>query len=534
MKSDNDKTKEQLISELEETRRRVTALETIITGDKQATKTPIESMVSFQIIFDTAEIVMAILTPEGKILHSNQALQNMLGFSNEELRNMSYKDVTHPDEVEEEAAQVEELNSGKRKTVYKEKRLVTKDERIVWVWLTATMVKDNDGKPLFGLTIGRDITEFKQAEEELITQIEMLSEVEEIAHLGSWQVDLTTDESILSPQYRQIFGIEAEESGTQSFTERFLNSVHPGDRKRISQLLEESFANQREYISTEYSIMRPDGEVRQISAAVRVKYDDNGQPISSKGFSQDVTEHKRMEEMLQESEGKYRALAESTADAIFMHGRDGRYLYVNQACAEFIGQPPDRIVGSALADFFPVEDARDMVKYIESVFQGESAIRFEHDIALAGGVRHFSGTLSPIYDRKGNIVSVVGVSRDISERKQAEDALRQNEEDLRSLIDSIDDLVFVLNIEGTFQTYIQPSHVTELYAPPGEFVGKHFRDVLPLEVAEQIQAAIEAIQTSGKTQQFDYTLEVSGSTQWFNAIFSPIKILQEIQLELQR
>ena len=141
-----------------------------------------------------------------------------------------------------------------------------------------------------------DTTNQKKAERRLVNQAEMLSDAEGIAHLGSWQVDLTTNEAVLSPEYCRIFGIEAEESGTQLFVEAFLNSVHPHDRERVSHLLEESFANQRESIKIEYNIMRPDGEFRVISAEARVTFDENGRPISARGFSQDITERKQAEE----------------------------------------------------------------------------------------------------------------------------------------------------------------------------------------------------------------------------------------------
>ena len=101
--------------------------------------------------------------------------------------------------------------------------------------------------------------------------------------------------------------------------------------------------------------------------------------------------------------------------------------------------------------------------------------------------------------------------------------MRESEESFRSLIDSMDDLVFVLGFDGIFKNYHQPSHNKELYAAPEEFVGKHFLDVLPPQVAELCQAAMKRIEDSGETQEFDYYMEMNGEKSWYNARLSPTK-----------
>jgi len=108
------------------------------------------------------------------------------------------------------------------------------------------------------------------------------------------------------------------------------------------------------------------------------------------------------------------------------------------------------------------------------------------------------------------------------ERKRVEEVAKESEQTLHSLLDSMNDLVFVIGSDGTFKSYYQPSHQEDLYAPPGEFLGKNFKDVLPPDVAESLQATISGLLTSGKTQQFEYRLEVKGVVKWWEARLSPI------------
>ena len=141
----------------------------------------------------------------------------------------------------------------------------------------------------------------------------------------------------------------------------------------------------------------------------------------------------------------------------------------------------------------------------------------------ASGIRWVQTDKVPTFDKNSISTGLVGFAQDITERKKAEDVLREREEGFRSLIDSIDDLVFVLGFDGIFKNYHQPSHKGVLYVPPEKFVGKHFMDVLPPHVAELCQASVKRIEQSGEIQEFEYSFETNGETAWYNARLSPMK-----------
>jgi PAS domain S-box-containing protein len=110
-----------------------------------------------------------------------------------------------------------------------------------------------------------------------------------------------------------------------------------------------------------------------------------------------------------------------------------------------------------------------------------------------------------------------------SELKRSNETLRENEEKMRTVLNSMHDLVFGIDMNGNFQSYHQPSHRPDLYRSPEGFVGKHFREVLPPDVADLLQTAMERIEASDKPQQFDYSLKIKDQERWFDASLSPVK-----------
>jgi len=111
----------------------------------------------------------------------------------------------------------------------------------------------------------------------------------------------------------------------------------------------------------------------------------------------------------------------------------------------------------------------------------------------------------------------------IIERKQAQEVLQESKEKLQSLLNSMEDLVFVITTDGIFKDYYQPSSREDLYLPPSEFVGKHLKDVLPSDVAESLEATIKTVRTSGESQEFDYVLDIRGERLWYEAKISPVR-----------
>ena len=229
----------------------------------------------------------------------------------------------------------------------------------------------------------------------------------------------------------------------------------------------------------------------------------------------------------------------ATQVAIIATDTNGVITAFNTGAERMLGYSAQEMVGRHTPEVFhlPAEIAAHAERVSDAVAQPVAGFEVFVARARQGGFEEREWTyvrkdgshvtvnlaVTAICSGSGEITGFLGVAADVTDRKRAEEALRQSEVNLRSLLYSMDDLVFVIGTDGTFRRYFQPLDRKDLYVPPEEFVGKHFRKVLPPHVAQLLQGAIERIEASGETQQFDYSLEVAGVESWFNAKLSPIK-----------
>jgi len=275
------------------------------------------------------------------------------------------------------------------------------------------------------VTTYADITERRQSEDALRKSEAGLANAQRIARLGNWDWNLVTNELAWSEETYRIFGIPPDEfDGTY---DSFFRRIHPDDRDFVQ------LAARRALSGTVYSIdhriVLPDGNERIVHEQGEVEFDGNITPAFLRGTVQDVTEQRRAESAIRESEQRIRAIMDNVADSLVTIDQFGIIGSVNPATEALFGYDAAELIGRNVSLLMPMplrsQHDNDLQQYVET---GKSRI-----LGVAGrevtGMRKDGSTvdveLSVTEMRHGGRRLFIGAMRDITERKQAEEALRQ-------------------------------------------------------------------------------------------------------------
>jgi PAS domain S-box-containing protein len=228
--------------------------------------------------------------------------------------------------------------------------------------------------------------------------------------------------------------------------------------------------------------------------------------------------HRRDEEAVRVSEQRYRMLAESSPEFIYIIGSDGKVRYLNTFAASQLNLRQEEAVGKRLEDLFPSETSERLWSNIKKVLTDGKALRADREISFAGRTAWVDTVLVPLRDSNGEVGSVLGISRDVTERKNNEEALRQSEAKLRLITDNLQDLVAQVDAKGVY-LYASPSHKSVLGYEPKDLVGKTlFEFIYPDDLDSVVREFTSAAPTSPPSALDVRFRHSAGHYVWLNTV----------------
>lgn len=266
-----------------------------ITEHKRADEELKKSEERFRTVFEAAPLGIAIANPEGRFLEVNDFFYEMLGYTKDEVMNMTFVDITYPDDREETIRLAEEVREGKRNFYETEKRYLRKDSRPVWAIVRASVIRDSNSEIKYWLGIMQDISANKQAEEALRESEEKYRLLVENSH----EAILVAKDGMLrfvNSRAIELSGYSEEELKSRPF----VDFIHPDDREMVIQNHLKRLRGESLPPVYPFRIVRKDGNTRWVEiSAVLISWEGGPAALN---FLSDITEKRQMEEELQKAD----------------------------------------------------------------------------------------------------------------------------------------------------------------------------------------------------------------------------------------
>ncbi|MBI5687364.1 MAG: PAS domain S-box protein [Verrucomicrobia bacterium] len=293
----------------------------------------------------------------------------------------------------------------------------------------------------------RDITERKLSQEEARVSRERLLLTIESAGVGTWTWDVARDEHSWDERCKAAYGIPTDR--TPSYLD-FRNAIHPEDRVKTHQAVSLALTEHKDY-DIEHRVVWRDGSVHWLHARGRAIYDEAGKPIQMAGVVMDITDIKQTREELDRERLLLRTLLDRLPDYIYVKDTERRFVAANTATARIMGAAsPEDLLGKKDEDFYPEQQSAEYRTDEEQVLRtGQPLLnKDEPHTDRNGNVRTVMTTKVPLKDWYGKTIGLVGISRDISERKEAEEKLHYQLLVTQAITHQSNDTIFILDEHG--------------------------------------------------------------------------------------
>lgn len=239
-----------------------------------------------------------------------------------------------------------------------------------------------------------------------------------------WDWDLATDRVVRNAAVKTLFGYRPEEIGDDLAWG--VSKIHPKDRDGVMRQLRAAIEGSETSWSQEYRFRRADGSYAEVATRGHIVRDGAGRAVRVIGAMRDLSEQRQHEQALRDVEQQFRAVTMNAPVAIFIKDLEGKYTLCNPLASQALGRPRG-VVGLTDYDLLPREAADALRARDQEVIASGEAAEFEEVVPLAGVDRHFLAAKFPLRNAAGGVVGVGGVAVDVTDRKQAQQALRESE-----------------------------------------------------------------------------------------------------------
>ncbi|MFA6894178.1 MAG: PAS domain S-box protein [Bacteroidales bacterium] len=329
---------------------------------------------------------------------------------------------------------------------FSEYYLKRKDGSWVYLEVNGDVIRDTQGNPQSFLFIDRNITERKQAEDELKKSEEKYRLLVENTYDIIYMLNTDGLFTFVSPAWTRFLGYPLD----QVIGKPFQPFVHPDDVDECMLFMQKVIVTGQRKEGVEYRVKHIDGTWKWHTSSASPLIDNSGKVVGYYGIARDISERRSADEALRKSEEKYRLLVENSHDIIFISNLEGVISFVSNAWTALLGHSVDQVVGKSFLSFVHPDDVEKCMAVLKKVIEtGQRREELEYRVKHIDGTwRWHTANSSPMKDESGSLVGFYGIAHDNTERKRVEENLQKSEELYRSILNASPDNITITDLEG--------------------------------------------------------------------------------------
>ncbi|WGF88989.1 PAS domain-containing protein [Marinivivus vitaminiproducens] len=413
----------------------------------------------------------------------------------------------HPDDADDLKRRLD-APDGERIDFAHEFRVCLPNGAVRWLASRGVVAGEGGGKVT---AVSYDITGQKQAEVQRQENEERFRLAIDAGRMGIWDWNLKTDLVRLEGHEAALWGWPNDVMEVP--IGRFFDVVHPEDVQRVRDSVDRGDLFDRT-VATEFRVLHPDGDVRWLLARGRVQCDEQGRARAMVGVHVDLTERRRIEEALRRSKERYRTTFDNMAVGMAHIGRDGAWLRVNRRLCDLLGCAHDDLLRLAMLDVVHPEDralCQDELLPAGAGFEASGPRQVELRLVhRSGRIVWASVSVAPaVNGGEPEPEYGIAVLQDVSERKEAEDALRQSEGERRLALDAASLGTFRLDLVGSGIHCDERCRHIFGFAPEQEILADAFRQRIHVDDHERFSELLAAVARPDGDGEFDLETRIT-------------------------
>ena len=449
-----------------------------ITERKRAKEALASSERLFRSIFENSQVGISFFDVAGRSIFTNHAFQQMLGRSEQELREIeNWDQIIHPDERVAGMERYARLVQGQLEKDAWEQRFIRPDGRMVVASARFSVIRDAAGKPQYIASLTEDITERKRAEEKLRASEQIFRSIFEGAQVGIGVFKIDTNEHFSNHALHDMLGYSEKEL---SRIDQWDAIVPAAERNSCAQRYADLVQGQRDKDEYEQHFIRRDGHVLLGNSRFRLLRDATGKPQCVVALTEDITERTRAKEALQASEQLFRSVYENAQIGIGIFDiKAGRH-FLNRAQTEILGYSQEELSRTEQWDevVHPAERLSGAQRYAALV-QGlrdrdEYTQRF---IRRDGQIVTASGRFTLIRDAAGAPQYLIALHEDITDRVRAEEARNRLTQQMQLILESTGQGIYGIDLEGKC-SFVNRATCKMMGYQPHEVLGQNLHELI--------------------------------------------------------